>query len=124
MVLREATIGGVVYLDWNTVEMAKPEAERVTFQYGPLTNREKINLLHSSSGLGLMYPNGADVCLAAIDAKGLKIKNLSGAKGEVLDTVQKLLEYNDAGNETAYMVELVGVVIWRRQSGEEVGLKN
>ena len=123
MILKEATIGGVVYLAWNENEMALPESERVGFNYGPLSNKVKIKLLHES-GLGHSSPNGVDVCKAAIDDLGKKITNLKGANGEVLDTVAKCLAYQDADNELAYMLEIQGLTIWRRQMGEEVGLKN
>ncbi|MFA5165409.1 MAG: hypothetical protein WC481_07595 [Candidatus Omnitrophota bacterium] len=119
MVLEEATIGGTVYLEYDESEMALPEKERVAFDYRALTNREKIDLLHKSTGeWGI--PNGADVCLTAVT----RVRNLAGRDGAALDSVAKLLAYHDKDNKIAYMLTLVGAKIWRRQSGDEVGLKN
>jgi hypothetical protein len=119
MILEEATIGGTVYLEYDEKEMALPEKERVAFDYRALTNREKIDLLHKSTGeWGI--PNGADVCLVAVT----RVRNLAGKDGNVLDSIPKMLAYKDGNNRIAYMITLVGAKIWRRQSGEEVGLKN
>jgi len=123
MIIQEATIGGTVYCEWDEKEMALPESERVSFDYGAISNRDKIDLMHKSYRTA-GFPNGADVCLAAIDGKGKKIRNLKKADGTVLDTVAKCLEFNDADNFIANVIELVGYKIWRRQSGEEVELKN
>lgn len=118
MILQEAVIGGVVYLDYIEAEMALPESDRVAFEYRALTNREKIDLLHrTTNGRGM--PNGADVCAVAVK----KIRNLNDAKGNPLDTVDKLLAYPDKDNSLAYMLVIVGARIWAKQSGEEV-LKN
>ncbi len=122
MILKEATIGGTIYVDWLEDETKLPEAERIAFDYGPLSNRVKIDLLHNSrSATG--FPNGADVCKAAIDGTGRKVKNITTPTGEKLDTIEKLLAYNGEGNSIAYMIEIAGCEIWKRQAGE-VGLKN
>jgi hypothetical protein len=120
MILQEATIGGTVYLDYDDDEMALDEKDRVAFDYRALTNREKIDLLHRSTG-SRGIPNGADVCLIAVK----KVRNLMQRDGKTaLDTVGKLLEYPDVNNSIAYMLTIVGAKIWVRQAGEEVGLKN
>jgi len=119
VILQEAVIGGTVYLDYIESEMEKPEAERVAFDYRALTNREKVDLLHrSTNGNGI--PNGVDVCSIAVK----KVRNLFGKDETPLDTVEKMLAFNDADNVLAYMLVIVGAKIWRRQGGEEVGLKN
>jgi hypothetical protein len=119
VILHEAVIGGTVFLEYIESEMALPEAERVAFDYRALTNREKVDLLHKTTN-GRGIPNGADVCVAAVK----KIRNLTRADGTPLDTVEKVLAYNDSDNWLAYMLVIVGAKIWSRQSGEEVGLKN
>ena len=122
MILKEATVGGTVYVDWLEDETKLPESERIAFDYGPISNRAKIDLLHNTRGTTTI-PNGADVCKAAIDGTGRKVKNITTPTGDKLDTIEKLLAYNDDGNQIAYMIEIIGCEIWKRQSGE-VGLKN
>jgi hypothetical protein len=122
MILREATIGGVVYLEDFDDEMALPENERVAFPYGPLTTRERVDLIHRSANIA-GQPNGADVCLAAIDGKGKKIINLRGKDGTVIDTVAKFMAYG-SDNTPAYILEIVGVTIWRKQNISEALIKN
>jgi len=140
MILEEATVGGVVYVDYIEREMKLPEQERVAFLYRALTNREKIQLIHDARG---KQPNGAEVASVAVTG----VKNLKGKPDKVkkdgvlekmktlfgvtdktelvdLDTIEKVLVYPDKGMELAYMVEVAGVTIWKRQSGEEVELKN
>lgn len=119
MILQEATIGGVIYLDYLETEMALPEAERVAFEYRALTNREKVDLLHRTTN-GRGVPNGGDVCLIAVK----KIRNLLDDKGNKLDTVEKLMSYPDKDNSLAYMLVIVGGRIWAKQSGDEVERKN
>ncbi len=119
MVLQEATIGGTVYLEYDDDQMKLDEKDRVAFDYRALTNREKIDLLHRSAGRGGI-PNGADICLVAVT----KVRNLEKRDGSALDSIQKMLEYQDINNTIAYMIEIIGSRIWSRQCGEEVGLKN
>lgn len=123
MILKEATVGGKVYLDWMEGEEALDESERVAFNYGPITNKVKIKLLHTTVNERGM-PNGADVCKAAIDDLGLRVVNLKAADGTDLDTISKILAYPDKDLTLAYMIEMVGAIIWGKQAGEEVGLKN
>jgi len=123
MILQEAIIGGTIYLDYVESEMALPESERVAFDYGPIPNRVRVDLLHRTSN-GNGAPNGLEVCRAAIDGNNKKIKNLFGEKKEVLDTVEKVLAYPDKDMVLAYMLEIVGMKIWRKQVGEDVDLKN
>lgn len=123
MILKEATVGGKIYLDWMESEKSLDESEKVAFNYGPLSNKTKINLLHKSvNDRGV--PNGGDVCKAAIDDLGLKVENLKAADGKELDTIAKILAYPDKDLTLAYMIEMVGTLIWAKQTGEEVGLKN
>lgn len=123
MILHEALVGGTIYLDYIESEMELPESERVAFDYGAIKNRDRINLLHRSANASGM-PNGADVCAAAIDGLGKKIRNLKASDGSELDTVAKLLAYADKDLAITYMLEIVGSHIWRRQAGGEVDLKN
>lgn len=117
MVLQEAMIGGTVFLEYDDEEMKLEEKDRVAFDYRALTNREKIDLMYKTKG----SMNGADVCLVAVT----KVRNLfEKDKVTALDTIEKMLGYKDAGNEITNMLVIVGSEIWRRQSGEEVGLKN
>lgn len=120
MILKEALIGGTVYLDYDKTEMALPENDRVAFCYRALTNREKVDLLHvACDEKGL--PNFADVCKKAVTS----IKNLYAEDGVTpIDTIDKILSYTDKDNVLAYMLVIVGTKIWIRQAGEEVGLKN
>jgi hypothetical protein len=122
MILKEATIGGVVYLEEFDDEMALPENERVAFHYGPLTTRERVDLLHSTIN-GSGRPNGADVCLKSIDGKGKKISNLFGKDGSPVDTVSKCILYS-TDNSLAYIIEIVGMHIWDRQNISEALIKN
>jgi hypothetical protein len=123
MILKEATVGGKIFLDWMESEKALDESERVAFNYGPISNKVKIRLLHQTvNERGI--PNGADVCKAAIDDLGLKVVNLKAADGSELDTIQKMLAYHDKDLTLAYIIEMVGSIIWAKQTGEEVGLKN
>jgi hypothetical protein len=119
MILQEAMIGGTLYLDYLASEMALPESERVAFVYRALTNREKVDLLHRTGNRNGM-PNGADVCEKAIT----KIRNLYKPDGTPLDTISKLLDYHDGGNEIAYMITITGSKIWTLQMGNEEALKN
>lgn len=120
MILKEALIGGTVYLDYDEREMALPENERIAFDYRALTNREKINLLHKNIN-GIGRPNGAEICELSV----IKVRNLFYTDGKTpMDTIAKLLDYKDGGNTIAYMLTIVGAMIWNRQSGDEVGLKN
>jgi hypothetical protein len=119
MVLQEALIGGTVYLEYVEEEMSLPEMERVAFEYRALTNREKIDLLHRTTN-SRGVPNGGDVCAIAVK----KIRNLAKADGTPLDTVEKILSYSDKDNSLAYMLFIVGSIIWRRQGGESINLKN
>jgi hypothetical protein len=119
MIMKEATVGGTVHLDYLESEMALPEAERVAFDYRPLTNRERVDLLHRTTN-SRGAPNGAEVCQVAVT----KIRNLTRADGQPLDTVEKLMAYPDKDNSLAYMIVIIGSRIWARQAGEEVGLKN
>jgi len=119
MVLKEATIGGTVYLDYLASEQELPESERVAFDYRPLTNRERTDLLHRTTNTR-GFPNGAEVCKVAVKA----IRNLTKENGQPLDTIEKIMEYPDKDNTLAYMLILVGSRIWERQAGEGVGLKN
>lgn len=123
MILKEALIGGTVYLDWIDEENALPETERVAFDYGPIPNRVRVEMLHRTSNANGI-PNGADVCKAAIDDAGKKVRNLKAADGTELDSIAKILAYPDKDIALAYMVELVGMQIWRRQAGEEKTIKN
>jgi hypothetical protein len=113
MILAEATIGGVLYLDWIDSEMALPETERVAIEYGTITNKERIDLIHRSSINGL--PNPSDIALIAIDGKGKKIRNLKGADGTILDTVQKCLSYNDEKMIISQIIYRIGTSIWLKQ---------
>lgn len=122
MILSEATVGGVIYLEWIDSEMKLPEDQRVAFNYGVLTTRERIDLLHKTSNAS-GKPNGVDVCMAAIDRKGLKIKNLFGKDGAIIDTIEKCLSY-DSDTFLAYMLELVGLTIWDRQNITAAQIKN
>jgi hypothetical protein len=123
VILKEATIGGTVYLDYLDSEMALPESERVAFDYGAISNKIRGVLIHKSTGESGI-PLGADVCREAIDGTGNKIRNLTAADGTPLDSVAKLQSYHDKDLAIAYMLEVVGMQIWRRQAGEEVERKN
>lgn len=123
MILHEATIGGVIYLDWIDSEMALPEAERVAFEYGAISNRDKVSLIYKNMG-GNTMPDPADVCMAAIDGLGKKVRNLKGPDGSPLDTIDKMLKCKDADLTIAYIIANVGMKIWARQNGGEEGLKN
>jgi lambda repressor-like predicted transcriptional regulator len=120
VILKEAIIGGTIYLDWIESENALPEAERVAFDYGSISNRKRIELLHKSAD-GI--PNPADVALAAIDDMGKKVRNLKAADGTALDTVRKILDYPDDEMALATMIYAVGRRIWLKQFGGEQ-LKN
>jgi hypothetical protein len=123
MILQEAKIGGKLYLDYDPAEMALPEAERVTFNYGPISNLRRVELL--SNGLNKQgKPNYVEVCRAAIDELGKKVDNLKDKNGNALDTIEKILAWKDGGKTIAYMIVIIGHAIWEAQDGAEVGLKN
>lgn len=122
MILKEATSGGIVYLDWSDSEMALPEEQRVAFPYGVLSTKERVALLHNTAN-GVGRPNGGDVCKAAVDGKGFKIKNLFTGEGIALDTVEKCLSYKTDAT-LSYILEMAGIAIWDRQNISEAQIKN
>lgn len=117
MILREAIIGGTYYPEWIEGEAEKKEADRVAFVYKAITNRERIALLEKSNQL---QPNSVDVMKLAVT----EIRNIFGANGEKLDTVDKLLDYKDAGHVIDYIILIAGRTIWQRQNGTEEQIKN
>ena len=117
MILKEAMIGGVYYPEYIESEMALPESERVALVYRALTNRERIMLIDSAKNV---MPDPAQVCLTAVT----QVRNVTGSKGEQLDTIEKLLNYNDAGHQIDYLIVIAGREIWRRQGGSAEMLKN
>ena len=122
MILKEATIGGVVYLDWVKSEMALPEKDRVAFEYGAISEGKRQELLNDSIGVDKM-PDPAKICKAAIDDLGKKIRNLKAEDGTVIDTVEKLLARSNDLMMT-YLLYTVGRKIWVNQSGGSVDTKN
>jgi hypothetical protein len=122
MILQEAKIGGTLYLDYDPDEMALPESERVAFNYGPISNRARVELLHKSINRN-GYPNYADICKSAIDDLGKRIDNLKDSNGNDLDTIGKMLEWKDGGKGISLMITIIGRKIWDAQDGELV-LKN
>jgi hypothetical protein len=123
MVLKEAFVGGTIYLSWIKSEMALPEAERVAFDYGPISNRARLKLLHGGYNED-GTPDQVAICIEAIDKQDKKIRNLKNAQGEPLDTIEKVLDANGNDPFIAYMLTFVGNKIWAGQRGSEVGLKN
>lgn len=119
MILERALVGGTIYLDYEPAEMALPEADRVAFDYGPISMQKRIELVYQ--GINKFgYPNPAAVCKAAIDDLGKKIRNLKAPDGEELDSIEKLLACKDGGKSIAYMITIVGRKIWDAQDGEGI----
>jgi hypothetical protein len=120
MILQEATIGGTIYLaDFDFPdELNLPEEQRAAFDYRALTNRERIALVYKCRN-GLT-PNWSDICEAAVT----KIKNIKRQDGTPITTIQDLLSYQDKDKAIMVILISVGNEIWKRQSGENLTLKN
>lgn len=119
MILKEATIGGTYYPDYLESENAKPESERVAFVYKALTNREKIDLLDQVKGIGV-EPNTVPLLMKAVTS----VRNIVTEDGTELDTIPKLLAYNDEGHQVDYLLCVASREIWKRQGMSEVLSKN
>lgn len=123
MILKEALVGGTLYLDWIEEENNKPIDERVAFEYGTLSSKQRVELIHktvNSNGI----PDPIAVCKMAIDGNGKKVKNLLSGDGKELDTIEKILDYKNADLSLAYILSMIGSKIWINQMGDSQVIKN
>jgi len=117
MILKEAMLGGVWYVDYLKTEKAMPESDRVSIVYRALTNREKLELLDQAQGPVPKTESILEKCVTSI-------RNLTDSKGNPLDTLAKLLAYPDGDHTISYMLFIAAHDIWRNQGGNQEMLKN
>jgi hypothetical protein len=119
MIMKEAVLGGSYWIDWLPSEQAKPESERVMFEYRPLTNRERLEIADK-----VMVDANGTIRYPSIEIMKRCITGIRNLEDGSIDTFAKLMDHPGLDEHMLVILTIAAREIWQRQTGTGDLLKN